>query len=476
VPLHPETSPVRPGDVLAGRYRVDRVIGVGGMGVVVAATHLELLEPRAIKLMLPRALASAEAVERFLREARASSRLKGERVARVHDVGRLGDGAPFIVMEYLEGQDLGAIVKQRGALPVVDAVGYVMQACEALAEAHANGIVHRDVKPANLFVALGADGSPIVKVLDFGVSKLGDTVDGELTKTDVLLGSPFYMSPEQMDSSRSVDPRADVWSLGVILYQLVTGRLPFRGQAITEVVREVLLTTPKPPSALAPGLPPALDAAVMRCLERDLDRRFGSVVELAEALAPLVPGDGPVLLERVICMAAPSTSGLRATGTRLPRVSLPMPTPTSTPISGSTVVVPRGVEVPGAPPALGGDTGAWGTTASLPSLATRRRRVLTIGALGLGALFAAGALAVSSSGGGRPAASARPAASSSAAPALASPAAVSAPAPASASAPPPPTEAPTATSTSPLASAVPAKTAAPVARPRPVDPFGMGRK
>jgi serine/threonine-protein kinase len=463
---------VRPGDVLAGRYRVDRVIGVGGMGVVVAATHLELLEPRAIKLMLPRALASGEAVERFLREARASSRLKGERVARVHDVGRLGDGAPFIVMEYLEGQDLGAILKARGAFPVAEAAAYVLQACEALAEAHAHGIVHRDVKPANLFVTTGADGQAIVKVLDFGVSKLGDTVEGELTKTDVLLGSPFYMSPEQMDSSRSVDARADVWSLGVILYQLVTGRLPFRGTALTEVVREVLLTRPPPPSEIAPGLPASLDAVVLRCLERDLARRFPDVVALAEALAPFVPGDGPVLLERVTRMSAPPVSGVRATGTLLPRVSLPMPTPD--PSRGSTpdpifAATPPSTLREGQAPGI--DTGAWGTTTAFPSLATRRRRVLTVGAVGLAALVAGGLVA---------AMFARPPAPAAAQLSVTASASAIAPLPlVASSAPPVPSASASAAPQDPPAASASSSVAKPAPqapRPRAVDPFGSSRK
>ncbi len=463
MPPSPEISPVRPGDVLAGRYRVERVIGVGGMGVVVAATHLELGEPRAIKLMLPRALASPEAVERFLREARASSRLKGERVARVHDVGRLGDGAPFIVMEYLEGQDLGAVYKLRGAIPPVEAVGYVMQACEALAEAHANGIVHRDVKPANLFVATGADGSPIVKVLDFGVSKLEGCAEADLTRTDVLLGSPFYMSPEQMDSSRSVDARADVWSLGVILYQLVVGRLPFRGNAITEVVREVLLTRPKPPSEVVAGVPPGFDEVVMRCLERDLGRRFANVVELAAALAPFLPGDGRVLLERVVRMAAPAASGLRATGTSLPRVSLP--TPASDPSASPPVV---------AVAAMGGDTGAWGTTASLPSLASRRRRVIGVGVIGVGAVVLAAALVTLAWPARETATAAKAAAPARSASALA----LAPPAPDRAPAAPEPV-ASAAASVASVAPAAPSASGPPVKaapRPRPVDPFGTGRK
>src|SRR5262245_32497698 len=187
-------APVKRGDVLAGKYRVESVLGVGGMGVVVAATHLDLLETRAIKLMLPEALESADSVERFLREARASSRLESEHVARVHDVGRLDDGSPYMVMEYLEGTDLRGLLRQRGTITVAEAALYAIQACEALAEAHAMGIVHRDLKPGNLFVTRRRDGSTCVKVLDFGISKVqGSDDDPEMTSTQAVMGSPTYM-------------------------------------------------------------------------------------------------------------------------------------------------------------------------------------------------------------------------------------------------------------------------------------------
>jgi serine/threonine-protein kinase len=282
---------VKQGDILAGKYRVDRVLGVGGMGVVVAATHLDLGEPRALKFMRSTALSDEEAVERFLREARASSRLKGEHVARVFDVGRLDDGAPFMVMEFLSGQDLREVLEERGQLPVGEALLYLLQACEALAEAHAQGIVHRDLKPANLFLTRRPDGTPCLKVLDFGISKiLGDSGDGHsVTKSYAILGSPYYMSPEQMRSSRDVDARTDVWSLGVIAYQLVSGGLPFNGRTITEIITVVLQGSPAPPSSVMPGLPPGLDAAILRCLERDLALRHASVAALAAALLPFAP-------------------------------------------------------------------------------------------------------------------------------------------------------------------------------------------
>jgi serine/threonine-protein kinase len=210
------------GRVLLGKYRIEHVLGHGGMGMVLGARHLELGELFALKLLLPHALADEDLKHRFAREARAAARLKGEHAARVHDIGRLEDGAPYMVMEYLEGTDLRALLRARGPLPAAEAVDYMLQACHAIREAHALGIVHRDLKPANLFLARRPDGSACMKVLDFGISKELGSVAGDLTKTGELLGSPLYMSPEQMVRRRDVDGRSDVWALGVVLYELTT--------------------------------------------------------------------------------------------------------------------------------------------------------------------------------------------------------------------------------------------------------------
>src|SRR3954470_13666053 len=213
-------APVQEGEILAGKYRVERVLGVGGMGVVVAATHLQLDERVAIKFLVPDALSSDEAVARFAREARAAVKIKSEHVARVIDVGTLDNGAPYMVMEYLEGGDLSRVLQAQGPLPVEDAVEYVLQACEAIAHAHVLGIVHRDLKPANLFLTKRNDGSQSVKVLDFGISKVlsgnsgASSSDAAMTRTRAVMGSPLYMSPEQMTSTRDVDGRTDIWALG----------------------------------------------------------------------------------------------------------------------------------------------------------------------------------------------------------------------------------------------------------------------
>ena len=282
-------SSLRPGDLLAGKYRIERTLGEGAMGIVFAARHIDLHELRAIKLMLPSALGNAEGIERFLREARAAVRLRSRHIARVLDIGRTDDGAPFIVMEHLEGSDLRTVLESAGTLPVLDAVRYLAQACEGLAEAHAVGIVHRDLKPANLFLAREPNGEPCIKVLDFGIAKISAAADApalEMTKTAEIIGTPMFMSPEQMRSTRDVDARTDVWALGVILFRALTGQAPFAGTTITQLCAAVVADPAPPPSSLRAELPFGLEAVVLRCLEKDPGRRYANAAELGAALAP----------------------------------------------------------------------------------------------------------------------------------------------------------------------------------------------
>jgi serine/threonine-protein kinase len=274
------------GTVLRGKYQVERVLGEGGMGVVLAGSHLVLKQQVAIKLLQPGIASRPDLVERFLREARAASRIESEHVVRVMDVDTLDDGTPFMVMEYLDGADLSSVRRSGQPLPIGDAIAYVLQACEALAEAHGLGIVHRDLKPANLFLARRRDGRSRVKVLDFGISKISEPgqAEVELTTTAMVAGSPQYMSPEQMLSTKDVDGRTDIWALGIVLFELCTARVPWPASTITQATALVMSTPPPPLGELVPGVPAALEAIILRCLEKDRTNRFATVENLAQAL------------------------------------------------------------------------------------------------------------------------------------------------------------------------------------------------
>jgi serine/threonine-protein kinase len=340
--LHDTGAGVQEGDVLAGKYRVEAVLGVGGMGVVVAAHHLQLDEKVALKFLLPEAVRSPEALARFEREARAAVKIKSEHVARVSDVGKLDSGAPYMVMEYLDGGDLSSMLQKQGKLPADQAVAFVLQAGEAIAEAHSLGIVHRDLKPSNLFCIRRRDGQLSIKVLDFGISKITSSPGGGsaskdmgMTKTTAVVGSPVYMSPEQMQSSKGVDHRTDIWSIGIILYELLSGRVPFEADTVTELA-VLIVTEPVPPmGAVALGLPPGLEQVVLRCLEKSRDRRYQNISDLAEALAPFAPPRARLSIERIHGTLGPPSA---------PASSPMLPEPTPAPVlatsvrkSGSTV-------------------------------------------------------------------------------------------------------------------------------------------
>jgi serine/threonine-protein kinase len=302
----PVSVGVEPGDIVAGKYRVERVLGVGGMGVVVAAHHLQLDEKVALKLLLPSALQNRTATLRFAREARTVFKLKNEHVARVIDVGELANGAPYIVMEYLEGEDLDRRLKTKGPLPVELAVEFILQACVAVADAHAIGVVHRDLKPANLFAVRRSDGLLTIKVLDFGISKLTDTLPtGEevagmkMTKTNGVLGTPLYMAPEQMRSSTRVDARTDIWAIGVILYELLAGHAPFVASTVMELTLKVTGEAPEPLARTRTDVPPGLDGVVGRCLEKRPEDRYANIGELAAALLPYAPERARAHFERI---------------------------------------------------------------------------------------------------------------------------------------------------------------------------------
>jgi serine/threonine-protein kinase len=323
------------GELLAGKYRVERVIGAGGMGVVLAAMHVHLEERVAIKLI--KGATDQEAVQRFLREGKAAVKIRSEHVARVLDVGTLDTGSPYMVMEYLEGGDLSSVLRRQGPLPIPVAVAYLLQACEALAQAHILGIVHRDLKPANLFLTYRVDGSPCVKVLDFGISKTQVASDMALTKTSAVLGSPLYMSPEQMRSTRSVDARADIWALGTILHELLSGKTPFSATTMTELCSMIIQDAPPPLGTLRPDVPPPLATAVLRCLEKDPVLRYANVAELALAIADYGPSEARTSVERVMrILRVPAASASRVLAAAPPPQAATMPlTPLSLPVTAA---------------------------------------------------------------------------------------------------------------------------------------------
>ena len=302
------------GDVVAGKYLVERILGAGGMAFVLSARHIDLDESFALKFLNQELLSEGVVVERFMREARAACKIRSEHVARVHDVGT-HEGAPFIVMEHLVGRDLATVVEEEGGLRLEDAVEYVLQTCEALAAAHALGIVHRDIKPENLFL-VERDGVPSVKLLDFGISKTGlarGDASSRLTGS-LSLGTPCYMSPEQIRASASADARSDIWSLGVVLYELLTGTQAFQAETVTEMCAAVLESEPAPVTRLRPEVPSGLAAVVARAMEKDAARRFSDVGELATALFPFASSHARMAAERSsmrmrLAGGAPDSSG-----------------------------------------------------------------------------------------------------------------------------------------------------------------------
>ncbi|HVH43742.1 MAG TPA: protein kinase [Labilithrix sp.] len=371
---------VKPGDVIAGKYRVERLLGSGGMGYVVAARHLQLDQLVAMKFLRNDASDNPEASARFLREAKAAAKLRSENIARIHDVGTLDTGEPYIVMEHLEGKDLSAITKERLSLPPGEACEYVMQACEALAEAHALGIIHRDIKLANLFITTGPAGAPLVKVLDFGISKtnpFGES-EHEMTRAASLLGSPRFMSPEQMRDPRAVDGRTDVWSLGVVLYRAVAGKPPFEASALGRLITMVMHEKEAPLSTVKDDLPPGFEQVVARCLEKDPNARFANVAELAAALVPFCSDQ----------------TRARSAADRIAAVlSLPKKTPASGDATGPLPIVrsnrsdtPAGAKDTGtAAPWIGTHGGSRSTTTPMASIGLG---VLLVGIVALATFFA----------------------------------------------------------------------------------------
>ncbi len=460
-------SHVAPGDVLAGKYCVTKVLGVGGMGVVVAATHLQLDELVALKFMLPEALGNSVAIQRFLREARAAVKLRSEHVARVSDVGTLETGAPYIVMEYLDGTDLSNLLAAQGTIAIDVAVEYVLQACDAIAEAHSMGVIHRDLKPANLFLTHRKDGTPLLKVLDFGISKssmLSEKNSGTLTKGGGIIGSPVYMSPEQMRSAKDVDGRTDIWALGIILYELLGGRPPFDGETIGELMA-LVLTEPPPPLTNLRVLPPVLAGVVEKCLEKDRDLRWRDVAQLAKALAPFAPARAQPLVERISIVVAQTAPAVMPYFSSNP--TLDSPATLRDGIASRPAVSVPGAVASAATVAASATAAGWGSTAN-PVPSTPRKRVLVAAAVALGVFVVVRVLAVRFLGSSEPA----PAVTVASTAPSASPAADPVPAIVATAVPPPTATAPGTGAPAPSASAAPPTvTRAPAAAtPRPKGP------
>lgn len=320
----PLPPPARLGEML-GKYRLERIVAEGGMGVVVEATHVHLDQRVAVKFLSPLLAGDETCVQRFVQEARAAAQIRSEHVVRVFDVDTLSTGTPYIVMELLEGEDLNTTLERRSRLHPSEAVDFVLQACHAIAEAHSLGIVHRDLKPGNLFACQRADRQPFIKVLDFGVSKLLPSARGwrerASTGPHVVMGTPLYASPEQLYASTRVDARADIWALGIILYELVTGSPPFVGDTLFELRTKISGSAPRPLHELRPEVSEELGAVVARCLAKDAHHRFATVGDLVEALAPHAPRslvlpviriEEPAHTARALEPTLPSMTGRRA--------------------------------------------------------------------------------------------------------------------------------------------------------------------
>jgi len=324
---------VRDGEDLAGKYRIGSIIGIGAMGIVVAARHKLLDQKVAIKFLHTDLREQPNGISRFVQEAQAAMSIQSEHVVRIRDIAMLETGEPYIIMEYLEGGDLATRLRKTGVFAPREAVDYVLEACEAIAEAHCVGIIHRDLKPANLFLVERYGAAPSIKVLDFGVSKTTemlrapelDEQSGEMTGAKAVLGSPFYMSPEQMVSARDVDARTDIWALGVTLFQLITGKIPYTGNSIVQVYAKINARGPHKWKDALRECPPGLEAVITKCLARDRNRRYPSVADLARALKPYGTARAEVSVLRIKQMLA--GKGAVQTSTLDPHVLPPVEAP-----------------------------------------------------------------------------------------------------------------------------------------------------
>jgi serine/threonine-protein kinase len=364
---------LEPGDVVAGKYEIVRVLGEGGMGIVFEARHIRLGQRFAIKMLQPAVVANAEFIGRFEREARAAAQLRGRHVARVVDVAETETGLPFMVMELLIGHDLSNELESRGPLPISEAADHVIAACKAMIEAHAAGIVHRDLKPSNLFLANEPEGR-VLKVLDFGISKVRTEGQLTVTSTGIAMGTPLYMSPEQIRSTKNVDERTDIWSLGVILFELLTRTTPFEGTTGAQVGASIVADPTPSLRERRAEVTAELEQIVSRALEKDPAKRHASAGELAAALAPF--GTISNSDERVVIALArhPVQEDAAVPGSATARTEIGPPVPVfPIPVAASSSA------------AVGSTNAAWATRASSTSKAGRLAVVAGVVVLLVGA-------------------------------------------------------------------------------------------
>lgn len=288
------------GEVIAGKYLVEGVLGTGGMSVVLSAVHQALGQRVAIKVMTSSAAHSKDSLARFSREAKTASAIQNDHAVRILDIGRLETGTPYMAMEYLVGTNLADLVEKRGGLPVTESVDYVLQACEVIAEAHALGIIHRDMKPSNLFLAHKPNAPATIKVLDFGISKTEwSTADLNLTATTDVMGTPAYMSPEQVRSAKNADHRTDIWGVGAVLYELLTGQPPFWAENLPSLCAKILVDPPVPAASLRSDVPPDLDMVIQWSMQKDPSQRPQSIADFARELMPFASTNGHRSIEKI---------------------------------------------------------------------------------------------------------------------------------------------------------------------------------
>jgi eukaryotic-like serine/threonine-protein kinase len=358
------TFQLRPGFVLSSEYRIEAELGRGGMGVVYRATQIELARQVALKFLLPEVQTSHDALSRFKREARSLARVENEHVVKIIAIEEY-EGAPYIVMEYLRGTDLAEAIRKQKSLPLDVAVGYVLQACEALAEVHSLGIVHRDLKPSNLFLT-DRHGAPLIKVFDFGIAKASLSELSQIESTKGFVGSPLYCAPEQVSSPNAVDARADVWALGVTLFELLTGDPPFRRGTITEVMTDRLKATAPDVRRIRRDVPESLAMTIAACLERDPRLRIADVGVLAVHLAEFAPPSARQSVETIARVLRARSDPPRAAGDSKPSDATVPATGSTLTATGSTLT------------ATGSTLTATGSTLTVSASVSETHRTQTI--------------------------------------------------------------------------------------------------